>query len=303
MKTMYRTISQSAIAVLALACGLTSCGRPEGVETLPDGIIVHLTPKTENATRQVRLQVLGERLIRVSATPERRFADKESLVVLPQQSKPDFDVNEREDSVYVHTGALTAAVSLRTGVVRFTDAQGRLLLAEAEGGRRFNPIEVEGTRAFSVQQVFASTAADEGLYGLGQHQSDEFNYKGKNEELFQYNTKVSVPFIVSTEGYGLLWDSYSLCRFGNPKPYVQLGDVFVLRDKDGSEGALTGTYTPAEGETLVRREDSLYFECNDREAHLQRVVNLPEGFRFGGSRVAYEGELEAKSDGLHHFLL
>lgn len=36
MKTMYRTISLSAIAVLALACGLTSCGRPEGVETLPD---------------------------------------------------------------------------------------------------------------------------------------------------------------------------------------------------------------------------------------------------------------------------
>ena len=303
MKNLYIHILSVALLLFSAGFGLTSCGTPEGVETLPDGIVVHLTPAAENATRQVRLQVLGERLIRVSATPDRRFVDKESLVVLPQQATPDFDIDEREDSVFLHTSALTAAVSLRTGVVSFKDHQGRLLLAEAEGGRTFQPIEVEGTRAYTVQQVFNSTADDEGLYGLGQHQSDEFNYKGKSEELFQYNTKVSVPFIVSTEGYGVLWDSYSFCRFGNPKPYVQLGDVFTLRDAEGKEGALTGSYVPAEGETLVRREDSLYFECNDREAHLQRVVNLPVEFRFGGSKVTYEGELEAKTAGEHHFLL
>ena len=77
-----------------------------------------------------------------------------------------------------------------------------------------------------VTAGFGSVDKEEGIYGLGQHQSDEFNYKGKNEELFQYNTKVSVPFIVSTDNYGILWDSYSLCRFGNPEPYKQLGQVF-----------------------------------------------------------------------------
>ena len=295
---------RSGIAMALLGSLLQlSCGSREGVVQTADGVVVHLTPASETSARQVRLQVLGERLIRVSATPERRFTDKESLVVLPQTSKTDFDVEEREDSVFVRTSSLTAAVSRQTGVVRFADAAGRLLLSEAEGGRTFKPIEVEGTRAYTVQQVFASTSADEGLYGLGQHQSDEFNYKGRSEELFQYNTKVSVPFIVSTEGYGVLWDSYSLCRFGNPQPYVQLGEVFGLTDAEGSEGALTGTYRPAEGEPLVRREDSLYFECNDREAHLQRVVNLPQDFRFGGSAVTYEGDLEPKADGLHRFLL
>jgi len=282
---------------------LVSCGRSTGVEQTSDGVIVHLTPDSSAAVRQVRLKVMGEQLIRVSATPERRFSDKESLVVLPQETKTDFTVEEREDSVFVRTARLTAAVSRASGVVRFSDANGRLLLAEADGGRYFKPVEVEGTRAYEVQQKFLSTSPDEGLYGLGQHQADEFNYKGRSEELFQYNTKVSVPFIVSTEGYGVLWDSYSLCRFGTPKPYVQLGDVFTLRDKEGVEGALTGTYVPAEGETLVRREDSLYFECNDREAHLQRVVNLPVDFPFGGSNVTYEGELEAKADGLYRFLL
>ena len=292
-----------SLVLLAASLILFSCNSSTGVEHISDGIIVHLTPASETSARQVRLQVLGDRLIHVSATPARRFSDKESLVVVKSEQCADFEVEEREDSVFVRTSELTAAVSLHSGVIRFTDATGRLLLSEAEEGCTFQPIEVEGTHAYTVQQVFASTADDEGLYGLGQHQSDEFNYKGRNEELFQYNTKVSVPFIVSTEGYGVLWDSYSLCRFGNPRPYVQLGDVFDLRDKEGSEGALTGTYIPAEGETLVRREDSLYFECNDRSAHLQRVVNLPGDFRFGGSNVTYEGELTAKAAGMHHFLL
>ena len=267
---------------------VASCS-PSDVERTPNGVIVQIDTKDPTQARQVSLEVLGERLIHVSATPERRFSNKESLVVLPQRTKTDFSVEEKEDSVFVHTSKLTASVSRKTGVVRFIDNNGRLLLAEEEQGRTFQPTEAEGTRGYAVQQVFRSAADDEGLYGLGQHQSDEFNYKGKNEELFQYNTKVSVPFIVSTEGYGVLWDSYSFCRFGAPLPYLQLGDIFGLSDKEGKEGALTGTYVPAQGETLVRREDSLYFECNDRAAHLQRTVNLPENFRFGGSNVTYEG--------------
>ncbi len=46
--------------------------------------------------------------------------------------------------------------------------------------------------------------------GLGQHQSEELNMKGKNEDLFQYNTKVSVPFVISNKNYGILWDCFLL---------------------------------------------------------------------------------------------
>ena len=170
----------------------------------------------------------------------------------------------------------------------------RKLRADAE----FKPIEVEGTKGYTVRQVFESLDEEEGIYGLGQHQSDEFNYKGLNEELFQYNTKVSVPFVVSTDNYGILWDSYSLCRFGNPAPYKQLGQVFRLYDKDGKEGALTGTYVPAkpEEQTIVQREDSIYFEHLIRK-ELKHVVNLPQDFNYYGSHVTYEGEIEPSESG------
>lgn len=288
---------------LLTAAFLSGCnsGRVEKTER---GIIVNLNPGKENEVRKVRLQVFGDKIIRVSATPDKRFSNEESLVVLNPEKTTDFKVEQTDTTVSLLTSSVKATVSLSSGDVKFYNSKGRLIVAEAEGGREFYPIEVEGTKGYTVRQVFESLSEDEGIYGLGQHQSEEFNYKGKNEELYQYNTKVSVPFVVSTDNYGILWDSYSLCRWGNPEGYKQLGGVFRLFDKDGKEGALTGTYTPADPSktTLVQREDSIYFEHLVR-GDLSRVVNLPQGFDYAGSHITYEGEIEADKSGEYKFIL
>jgi hypothetical protein len=66
---------------------------------------------------------------------------------------------------------------------KFKDKDDRVILAEKPGGgRTFSPIEVEGTKGYSVRQLFESPD-DEAFYGLGQHQSDEFNYKGKKRRI------------------------------------------------------------------------------------------------------------------------
>ena len=99
--------------------------------------------------------------------------------------------------------------------------------------------------------------------------------------------------------------SFSLCRFGNPNDYSQLGEVFKLFDKYGKEGALTGNYVPdpkSGVQPLERREDSLYFEHLKRE-DLSKVVNLPEGFPFMGSKVTYEGSIEPSQSGEFKFIL
>lgn len=290
-------------AVLLTALALVSCGS-HGYKTEKNGIVVNVDSKGENDVRKVRLQVLSDKIIRVSATPDNSFSNDTSLVVVDQKSKPEFKVEETDSTVSVLTASVKATVSLSTGDVKFYDKDGKLILAEADGGREFSPIEVEGTKGYTVRQVFESLSDDEGIYGLGQHQSDEFNYKGKNEELFQYNTKVSVPFVVSTDNYGILWDSYSLCRFGNPDGYKQLGGVFKLFDKEGKEGALTGTYVPANKDegTIVQREDSIYFEHLIR-GDLSHVVNLPRDFHFAGSHVTYEGEIEAEKTGEYKFIM
>ena len=292
-------------SVYLLAAWMLAACAGSGLQKTENGVIIEVSRQRPADVRKVRLEVMGEKLIRVSATPEKEFSKEPSLILIPRQHKTAFKVEEQADEVCVKTSELCAIVSKKTGEVRFTDAAGNLILAEDSNGRTFAPIEVEGTKGYTVRQVFQSAGDDEAYYGLGQHQADEFNYKGKNEELFQYNTKVSVPFIVSNKNYGVLWDSYSLCRFGDPRDYSQLGGVFKLYDKDGKEGALTGTYVPADKrvETIVRREDSLYFEHLDRAARLKKVINLPDGFPFMGAGVTYEGEIEPSETGLFRFIL
>ena len=266
-------------------------------EETGDSVIVKVQQEVTGGPRMVRLQVMGDKLIRVSATADSKFADPQSLIVVPQEKQIPFAVMQNGDTITVSTEEVKASVLASTGEVWFADKDGKLILQENKGGgKKFTPIEVEGTKGYTICQVFESPE-DEAFYGLGQHQADEFNYKGKNEELFQYNTKVSVPFVVSNKNYGVLLDSYSLCRFGNPNDYSQLNRVFKLYDKTGREGALTGTYVPKKGETLVRREDSIYFE------NLKTIQNLPEKLPLMGAKVTYEGEIEPAQTGEFKFIL
>ncbi len=284
------------LALMAAAIALPSCNKQQ--YSVSDNAVT-ITPVNGP---KVRLQVLGDKIIRVSATPDNKFPVTESLAVVPQEPYTDFSVSDDNAAVIVTTPEIKATVSKTDGQVTFYDKDGNLYLSEQAGGRSFSPISVEATDGYTVSQVWDSPNDSEGIYGLGQHQSDEWNYKGKNEELYQYNTKVSVPMIVSTGNYGLLWDSYSLLRWGNPNDYLQLGEAFELTDKDGMPGALTGTYVAKDGTKLVRREENINFE-NLKRSDLAHVVNLPEDFDFNGAQVTYEGSITPKADGEHDFIL
>ncbi len=295
--------------VLICAAGMLAACKSKVYEDTRQGVVIHVQQQVNadsagyQSPRLVRLQVMGEKIIHVSATAEKAFADKQSLIIVDQKAETPYDVLEHGDTITVSTKSIKANVLTTTGEVWFADSLGNLIVHEQNGGgKQFTPYECtqehadgkyETYKGWSIRQVFESPE-DEAFYGLGQHQADEWNYKGRNEELFQYNTKVSIPFVVSSNNYGILLDSYSLCRFGNPQDYSQLHKVFKLADKDGKEGALTGTYTSPDEETLVRREDSLYFE------NLKSAKNLPK-FNLNNATVVYEGTIEPLETGEYRF--
>ncbi|MBP5172970.1 MAG: DUF4968 domain-containing protein, partial [Bacteroidales bacterium] len=196
-----------------------------------------LTERTDDGSK-VRLEAVTDDIIRVQTVPRGvRFSRAKSLSVLPYKRLQDVTITRSSGSSSLSTGKITAIIDKYTGRVEFRDSLGNPILAEND--RSFTPIKVEGVKGYTVRQTFVPQS--ESFYGLGQHQADEWDWKGRNEELYQYNTKISVPFVVSSNKYGILWDSYSFCRWGDPRPYAQLGEVFTLRDKDGVKGALTGT--------------------------------------------------------------
>ena len=287
-------------------------------------LTVQLKQHQNYGPSQIRLQVVNDRIIRVQATAEQSFRSKQSLIIVPQNSKAQYKVEEQGDDLIITTAAMRAVLNEATGQITFYDLKDQVLLKEvAQGGKTFKPFTVPDREigvdiakvpeaqkhGWSWRALFDSPD-NEAFYGLGQHQSEELNMKGKNEDLFQYNTKVSVPFVISNKNYGILWDSYSYSRWGNPDDYLQLNRAFKLYDKDGKEGQLTGTYVAKNGQKIVRGEDSIYFEyampetseiCNKTDKG--GIQNLPKGFALNGSKVVYEGYVEAPTNSFYQFIL
>ena len=168
----------------------------------------------------IRLEVINNQIIRVRATSDAALPDKPaSLMIVPQTvlDKGSYSITDEGSTVVVKTQKVKAVVQKSTGQITFFDVEGKQLLKEALEGKKFWNFTVperelgmktgysvpeEQKHGLSWQMKFDSPD-DEAFYGLGQHQSEEFNMKGKNEDLFQYNTKVSIPFVLSNKNYGL----------------------------------------------------------------------------------------------------
>ena len=306
--TILNSMRLIRVIPLLLLLVATSCGT-KNYKTNGNSVTVAVASGSDSLPSKVRIQVIADRIVRVTSTPDKEFSDRPSLAVLKNAQKQNFVVVETDSTVEVHTNGMRAAVRLSDGTVAFMDAGGNRLTSELQPAS-FSRISVDGKPGFSTINRFM-TDPTEGLYGLGQHQSDQWNYKGQNEELYQYNTKISIPYVISSKGYGIFWDSYSQARFGNPGQYRQLGDVFRLFDKDGHPGGLTGEYyrtvrrwggfrggrngaaVEPERTVEVRREDSICF------VNSEMIKLLPAL----GNEVCYDGYLEAQENGIHKFLL
>ena len=305
---------------LMMVSALLMTGMVMAAEVQTNGNFVTIRPDGGQA-KVICLEVMNDNIIRVRATSEESLPQKPaSLMIVPQTTPPKggYTFSEEGDNVVVKAKNVKAVVEKATGLVTFFDANGNQLLKEAKDGKKFWDFTVperelgikngytvpeEQKHGLSWQMKFDSPD-DEAFYGLGQHQSEEFNMKGKNEDLFQYNTKVSIPFVLSNKNYGLLWDSYSYCRFGNPNDYLQLNRAFKLYDRTGKEGHLTGTYIDAKGKKLVRDEDSIYYEYGTPEkseialkTDNGGIKNFPKNINLMGANVTYEGFIEPECCG------
>ena len=123
----------------------------------------------------------------------------------------------------VRNGSITALVHLEVDMIenapkaeiRFVHSETRAeLLAEAPSyfprppARSFSPV---GGDHFKLQMRF-SAHDGERFYGLGQHQHGQFDQKGCVIDQLQINTEVCIPFLISSRGYGFLWNNPAVGR-------------------------------------------------------------------------------------------
>ena len=170
------------------------------IQKQDDGVLL-MTPDGT-----LRLQVWSDKIIRVTFAPGEKLPEKKSFSVVAKPEKTKWNLSETPDALVLETPSVRAQVDKKTGAVGFFDLKGKPILQEAENGREFAPTTETNLNGTSARQKFI-LAPDEAIYGLGQHQSGVWNYRGTAVHLQQKNMEVAIPVLVSTKGYGILWDN------------------------------------------------------------------------------------------------
>jgi len=230
-------------ALAAGAFGWRASAQPAGpVERLTDGIVLPVGGNFQ------KIEIRAENIVRIAYARDRAFFGRSSIAVVPAGPYTPWTIDSGPgNAVTLATASLRVRVDLGTGAVRFLDAAGRPILAEQSGGRALEPAQVLGEKTFHPRQQWLGHD-DESLYGLGQLQLGVVDLKGLDLDLWQRNTVIVVPFLVSSRGYGLLWDNTSFTRFGDLRAFEAIPPS-SLRDAQGRPGGLTvGNVDPATGQ-------------------------------------------------------
>lgn len=190
--------------------------RPAAMQTAksPTGLTAH------NDREVLEVTVCGDSLVHVVARPVESPAStaQRPWMLDRAESCPGsaFQFSQSGDLTTLTTSRLTISLSARTGSLNFKTLEGETLLRENWNLPR-TYIPVQSTALYQIKERF-SPDATEAIYGLGQHQSGLFNYRGSTLELGQNNTDVAIPLLISSKGYGILWNTASFTYVDNRFP-------------------------------------------------------------------------------------
>ena len=99
-----------------------------------------------------------------------------------------------------------------------------------------------------VATLTFDSPSDDCQFGLGQFQDGYSNVRGLPRRLTQVNTQISIPMLVSSKGYGILWNNYGMTEFNPSDQRVEL----TKREGKGQEEVVNVTSTEG-GKREVRQ--------------------------------------------------
>ena len=157
--------------------------------------------------RHTKIEVMNDNIIHIV---KRKNDAKENTipnyVAILETQDTKYKVTEKKGVLQVKTANITLKMN-QEGVIQFVDNKEKQLLKETAS-------EAPHLKKYAVSQSFE--CGNEALYGLGQYQSGTMNWKNVAVRLQQYNQEIAIPFLVSTNQYGIYWHNYSITDFNYP---------------------------------------------------------------------------------------
>ncbi|MBN2549667.1 MAG: glycoside hydrolase family 31 protein [Anaerolineales bacterium] len=161
------------------------------------------------------IQPWGKDSLRVRATRGSQVLDHDWCLLPPEPASPKIEI--QDSNATLTNGKIRLILSADGGLTFVHALSGRILLAEPPPPLPDNPhVSARQFKSlpgdlFRIEVNFAAQPGER-FYGLGQHQHGLLDQKGCVIELSQRNTEVSIPFLLSSMGYGFLWHNPAVGR-------------------------------------------------------------------------------------------
>jgi alpha-D-xyloside xylohydrolase len=223
----------------------------------------------------------------------------EDWALLPQADEKA-EITISENGAAIANGNILAKINA-AGLIRVYNKEGKKLLEEYSRNRRdllartCSALEVEGREFkpisggdYHLRVRFESLEREERLYGMGQYQQPYLNLKGLDLELAQRNSQASVPFVLSSLGYGLLWNNPAVGRavFGKNimsfEAYSTKGlDYWVTASDIPAE--IVETYSSVTGRVPMMPDYAMgFWQCKLRYQTQEELLSVAREYKKRG---------------------
>lgn len=238
----------------------------------------------------------GKNSLRVRAKMMEEIGDESAALLEPEKTEAEIVIEEMRAEI--KNGKIRAELMVqewgRALQMTFYNEKGEILLQEIPNGgalqlkaRQFKPC---GGGSFSLKASFQSNP-NEKLYGMGQYQQERMDLKGCNLELAHRNSQASVPFCISSLGYGFLWNNAAIgeVHFGaNTTIWTALStrqlDYWITAGDTPAE--IEEAYASVTGKTPMMPEYGLgFWQCKLRYYNQEQVLEIAREYKKRGIPV------------------
>lgn len=309
MSIMKASLRRCILVLTAISASLHLHAKVEQVQPLANGAEFKLTEG------RLRVEFITDRIARVRATKNADWSQTPSLMRVPVAEKPGpITVRDSGNVIELSSAKLIVGVDRATEAVSYFDPEGKPLLTENPSEpRTLEKVDViksipdpasitkvttvDGEREVAGKFIQAKDreawtgkvsflfADGEALYGLGMDETADLNLRGTTQRLYVHNLRKVNPSIVSTLGYGLLFDAYSAMTFTDGKDGGSLSfdviddlDYYFIAGPD-MDGAVAGYRQLTGAAVMLPRWAYGYVQSKERYTSQDEVVATVKAFR------------------------
>ena len=253
----------------------------------------------EYDAEQLWIEPWGPNAFRVRSTKQAVMPTEQWALTMKVEPQPNVIVEIGDKQSSITNGKIKAVITEAGKLMIYDKIREKVLLEEyarnrsdlldpkcsslAIEAREFSPIPGGD---YKLTLRFESLDRNEKIFGMGQYQQPYLDLKGLDLELAHRNSQASVPFVVSSLGYGFLWNNPAVGRATFGKHVMSFEaystkalDYWVVADENGPAG-IVEAYAGVTGTVPMMPEYGLgFWQCKLRYQTQEELLGVAREYR------------------------